>query len=307
MLKRILIILAVFLIGGPVSARINYRVQADINTDASIADSVVQVAQVRLNHLIEDFAVDSLDIFIVSSHRKFDSLAGNSIPDWGVGVAIPYRHRIVIKSPLITPGDKSLGELTAHELAHIVLSNAVGFRKVPRWFDEGLAMYISTEWSWSDNLATAWAVVLGGMIPLDDIERLNRFEGEMVRVAYSESFLAFKYFIETYGRSGLNIFLDRIREGRSIDEAFIHATGADHEKFQAEFKIYLSGRYNLIALIFDSNLLWIILGLIVIIGFIIARLNRKRRIRQLEEYDMLHSTDYDYGEVEKPDEDKPWD
>ena len=46
---------------------------------------------------------------------------------------------------------------------------------------------------------------------------------------------------------------------------------------------------------------------VVIIGFVIKRLNRKKRIHKLEEYEALHSTDFDYGEVEKPDEDKPWD
>jgi hypothetical protein len=306
-LSRLIAIFVIFFLGCPLWARIQYRILADIPQEAALVDSIIQESLARLDRLIDSIQVDSLDVYIVKSHKKFDSLAGNTIPDWGVGVAIPHRYRIVIKSPLITPGDKTLGELTAHEFTHIALANAVGFRRLPRWFDEGMAMYISTEWSWSDNLATSWAVVFGGEILLSEIENLSRFEGEMVRVAYSESYLAFKYFLDTYGHSGLNIFLDRIKAGDAIDNAFIVATGANHDSFQAEFKIHLSGRYNLIALIFDSNLLWILMGLVVIIGFIITRLNRKRRIRRLEEYDMLHSTDFDYGEKEKPDEDKPWD
>jgi hypothetical protein len=306
-LNRLLIILTVSFLCGPGAARVDYNIYADIPNDSVFADSTVRFTAERLVELIGPLDIDSLDIFIVASHKAFDSLAGSSIPDWGVGVAVPFRHRIVIKSPLITVGDKSLGELTAHEFSHIALSRAVGYRRVPRWLDEGLAMYVSAEWGWSDNLAMSWAVVLGSVIPLSQIEQLNRFEGERVRVAYSQSYLAFKYLLDTYGRSGLNILIDQIRSGKAIDQAFIAAIGADLEAFEREFTGYLNRRYNLLTLIFDSNLLWIILALVVVLGFLIVRFNRKRRISRLDEYDKLHSTDFDYGEVEEPDEDKPWD
>ena len=287
--------------------QVNYNILSDNPDEVNHADSVTRATISRLEALIGEFTIDSLDIYIAGSDEVFDSLSGGSIPDWGVGVAIPYRHRIVIKSPSITTGDKSLGELVAHEVTHIALAHATGYRDLPRWFNEGMSMYLSTEWSWDDNLATSWAVVLGGDIELSDIERLNRFEGEMVRVAYSESYLAFKYFLDTYGKSSLNILLDRIKAGDSFDDAFIFAIGASHATFEKEFQTYLRGRYNLIALLFNSNLIWILLAFVVIIGFVIKRLNRKKRIHKLEEYEALHSTDFDYGEVEKPDEDKPWD
>jgi hypothetical protein len=289
------------------SASPDYRIFADIPGDAAYADSVIRVTAARIESLIGPISIDSLDIFIVASHERFDSLAGNSIPDWGIGVAIPYRHRIVIKSPLITRGDKSLGELTAHEFSHIALATALDYRQMPRWLDEGMAMYFSAEWGWGDNLAVSWAVIFGGIIPLAEIEHLNRFEGDMVRVAYSQSYLAFKYLLDTYGKSGLNILLQNIRAGRRLDYAFITATGTDYNGFEREFSAYLHGRYNIVTLIFDSNLLWIIMALIVVIGFILARWRRKKRFREFEEREKYHSTDFDYGEVEKPDEDKPWD
>ncbi len=306
MKKPTLIFLLLLLICGP-AAEASYRIKSDIAADSAYADSVIKITSARLNRLIGTFTPDSLRIYIVNSEQRFDSLAGNTIPDWGAAVAIPVRHLIVIKSPLILTGDKSLGELVAHEFAHIALAQAVASRRVPRWIDEGLAMYTSAEWGWGDNLAIAWAVVIGGTVPLYQIERLNRFQGNKVRVAYSESFLAFKYFIDTYGVSGLDILLSSIRNGRSWDYSFIAATGADYASFEREFTTYLHGRYNLLTLIFDSSLLWILLALIVVVGFILTRVKRKKRMDQFDEYDKYHSTDFDYGEVEEPDEDKPWD
>jgi hypothetical protein len=283
------------------------RIAADVPLDAVYADSVIRVTDTRLETMMGLQAPAAMDVFIVTTQQAFDSLAGNAIPDWGAGVAIPFKHRIVIKSPRILPGDKSLGELVAHEYAHMVLASAVGYREVPRWLDEGLAMYMSAEWSWDDNLAMARAVIFGGEIPLSDIEHLNRFTAAKAQVAYAESFLAFKYFLDTYGRSSLRILLFGIASGKSFNDAMVAAIGANYGAFEQEFAGYLHGRYNIVSLLFDSNLFWILLAVIVIVGFLIVRLRRRRRIEELDEYDELHSTDFDYGEVEKPDEDKPWD
>ncbi|MDD4052677.1 MAG: peptidase MA family metallohydrolase [candidate division Zixibacteria bacterium] len=283
------------------------RVDADIPLDAAYADSVIHVTAGRLEPLVGFGAPDSLDVYIVTTQDKFDSLAGDAIPDWGAGVAIPYKYRIVIKSPRMMPGDKPLGELMAHEYAHMVMAHAVGYREVPRWLDEGMAMYMSAEWSWDDNVAMARAVIVGGEIPLTEIEYLNRFTAPKAQVAYSESFLAFKYFLDTYGKSSLRILLSGIASGQNIDDALVTAIGADYGAFEREFAGYLHGRYNIVSLLFDSNLFWILLAVIAVVGFIIVRLRRHKRIEQLDEYDALHSTDFDYGEVEKPDEDKPWD
>jgi hypothetical protein len=284
----------------------NIRIHADIPGDSAYADSVMAVSTSRLESLLGPIAIDSLDVFIVASQEKFDSLVGSALPDWGAGVAIPYRHRIVIKSPLILPGEKSLGELVAHEFSHIALARSAGYRSLPRWLDEGLAMYTSAEWSWDDNVAMGLAVVFGTSMTLNEIELLNRLPGDRAQVAYSESYLAVRYLLDTYGKSGFQLLLDNLRSGRRLDYAFTTATGADYNAFQQEFLTYLQGRYNIITLLFDSNLLWVLLALVIVLAFVLSRLRRRKRFREMEEYDKLHSTDFDYGKVEEPDEDKPW-
>jgi hypothetical protein len=205
------------------------------------------------------------------------------------------------------PGQKPLGELVAHEYTHIVLSNAVFRRPVPRWLNEGMAMYASAEWNWGDNLAMSWAVAIGSIIPLNEIEKINRFYDEQAHTAYAESYLAFKYFLDTYGQSGLKILLSNFQSGRRFDYAFVAATGAGQKSFEREFSAYLHRRYNLVSLIFDSNLLWILLAALFVVGIILNRFRRKKKLKEFDEYEKYHSTDFDYGDVEEPDENKPWD
>ncbi|MEZ5358424.1 MAG: peptidase MA family metallohydrolase [Candidatus Zixiibacteriota bacterium] len=291
----------------PVVAQGQTYIRADIARDSIYVDSVIEVTHRRLIRMIGFFPEDSLDVYIVNSKEQFDSLAGPYIPDWGAAVAIAHKNRIVIKSPRILPGDKSLGELAAHEYTHIALARKVGYRPIPRWFNEGMAQYLSAEWDWQDNVAMGTAILLGYTLDLSEMELLNSFTSGRAETAYAESYLAFRYFLENYGDSGVRIFLESCRRKNTFNQGMILATGAGYGTFEREFKIYLNGRYNLLAVIFNSNIIWLILALIIIIGFILTRIRRKSRMQELDEYDSLHSTDFDYGEVEKPDEDKPWD
>jgi hypothetical protein len=306
-MRKIFLLFSIILCISPADARTRYRIFAEIPGDSAYVDSVIQVTSVRLSNLIGPISVDSLDVYVVATEDRFRRLAGNAIPDWGAGVAIPFKRRIVIKSPLMLPGQKPLGELVAHEYTHIVLSNAVFRRPVPRWLNEGMAMYASAEWNWGDNLAMSWAVAIGSIIPLNEIEKINRFYDEQAHTAYAESYLAFKYFLDTYGQSGLKILLSNFQSGRRFDYAFVAATGAGQKSFEREFSAYLHRRYNLVSLIFDSNLLWILLAALFVVGIILNRFRRKKKLKEFDEYEKYHSTDFDYGDVEEPDENKPWD
>jgi len=282
--RKFVFILALILTTASAGAQTHFHIKADIPGDSAYVDSVVNVTTPRLEKLLGPIAYDSLDIFVAASEERFDSLTGNALPDWGVGVAIPYRSRIVIKSPLIMASGKTLGELVANEYTHIALSRFLGHTEPPRWINEGMAMYCSAEWGWTDNLAIGWAVVLGRIIPLNEIENLNRFDARQAETAYSESYLAFKYFLDSYGQSGLHILLTELQAKHSIDDALIAATGADRRYFEKEFSEYLRGRYNLVTLFFDSQLIWVLAALIVLLGFVIARIRRRERMNRLDDY-----------------------
>lgn len=290
---------------GQLSAR-NYII-ADYEPDSVLAVTILNEAVAQVEKTLGRLIDDSLVIYIVSTKSRFDSLTGRGIPDWGAGVAIPIRRRIVIKSPRLLTGSKGMRELLIHEYSHVALARFVRYHHVPRWLDEGMAVYHSAEWGWQDNLAVSWAAVLGYLVPLPNIEKLNSFSGEQAQLSYSQSYLGFEYFVDNYGLSSLHILLDNYRRGKGNDIAFKRAIGLDYAGFNDEFMVYLKGRYNVVTLIFDSSMLWVILAFLFVLGLILNRVRRKKRYAELEEYEKYHSSDFDYGEVEEPDEDKPWD
>lgn len=256
---------------------------------------------------------DSLDyrpeIHIVNLKQRFDSLIGGAFPDWGAAAAVPTRGLIVIKSPDAFNVGKSLPELLAHEYSHLALAHRTGWHRPPRWFDEGLAMYVSSEWGWTNNIAMSRAALFGDLLPLGAIEKVNRFSSPLAEVAYAQSYQAAKYLFDVYRVDAVTVFLDRIRAGAPLDSALLAATGSSYADFNAEFGIYLRGRYNLATLFMDTVYLWLFLALIVVVGAVLSYRRRKKYYEQWDEQEKLHSTDFDYGNPdnpEEPDDDEPW-
>jgi Peptidase MA superfamily len=275
-----------------------------------IADSALSGARTRLIDILGDSLDYRPDIYIPENPADFKAVVGAAFPDWGAAAALPYRRLIAIKSPAHFRIGRSLRELLQHEYAHLALENRLHHVEPPRWVDEGLAMFVSAEWGWLENISMTRAVIFGSLVPLDEIEQLNRFSEGKAATAYAESYLAVKYLLDSYGRETFNIFLDNLRERKTVDQALMAATGSGYRDFEKEFDNYLKQRYNLMTFFADTIYLWIFLALVVLVGFILYFLRRKRYFRKWEDEERFESRDFDYGDPGHPekedDEDKPW-
>ena len=273
------------------------------------ADRTLTAVRSRLYQLLGDTLRYRPSVYILDDLDYFEYLVGGRFPDWGAAAAIPTRGMIVVKSPFTHNIQRPLTQLLAHEYAHLVTAQRTGFYQAPRWFDEGLAMLVSTEWSWSDNMALSRAAVFGGFLKLDDIQLVNRFDESKAHLAYAEAYLAVQYLFDEYGATMVRVLLDQIASGANLDQALTAATGADEKEFEAEFTTYLQQHYNLATLFSDTMLFWVGLALIVVIAFILYYRRRQRYYRQWEAEEKLQSTDFDYGDVDRPeeaDDDEPW-
>ncbi|MBN4057118.1 hypothetical protein JYU19_02295 [bacterium AH-315-J21] len=259
--------------------------------------------------LLGPVELEEYKLYIANNEAQFDSLVQGVFPHWGAAAALPQLHRIVLKSPHLKLTGKTMETLAAHEYSHLLMY-ALADGKAPRWMDEGLAMYFAQEWSYQDFVNVSWAAIRGTMIPLAEIESLNTFSKARAEVAYAESYLAVNYLFEYYGPEGMKETLSGLKAGLSIDSAMQRAFGLDEAGFEREVFANIRENHTLLGILMGSNLFWGALALIVVIGFIRTRLNRKKRYAQWEEEERYQSTDFDYGDPDNPekidDEDEPW-
>jgi hypothetical protein len=265
-----------------------------------VVDSALASARQQMIMMLRDTLEYRPEIHLVDNLQEFDSLIGGKFPDWGAAAAVPPRQLIVIKSPMHFNVNRSLSELLAHEYSHLALAHRTGFYSAPRWFDEGLAMSVSKEWSWSDNLAMSKAAVFRGLLTLDTIEFVNRFSEGPAHVAYATSFLAVSYLYKQYGADAVNLMLDSIAHGVSIDAALLAATGSNYRDFEKEFRVYLDERFNASSLLADTMYFWLALAFILIAGGYLQWRRRRSYYKKWEREDRYESKDFDYGDADKP-------
>lgn len=274
------------------------------------ADESLARARELLTQLTGDTLAYRPSVYIVKDERRFNDLIGGKFPDWGAAAAFPERRLIAVKSPDHFNINRSLSELLAHEYTHLALAQSAGPGTLPRWFEEGMAMHVSMEWSWSDNLAMSKAAVFDQLIDLEEIRYVNRFNESKAHLAYAESYLAVNYLISTYGPGSIRIFLASIFSGGSEADAIYEATGSTAAEFGSDFRVYLNRRFNVASLFMDTIFFWLGLSILVIIGAILKFRRKKEFYRRWERRERLESTDFDYGDPDNPeqtdDEDEPW-
>lgn len=287
----------------------NFVIHIEDSSKRLQAESTLVAAGMDLSRMLGHEISYNPHVYVETDIAIFERRVGGRFPDWGAAAAIPERRMMVIKSPTVFRLRRSLSELLGHELAHLWLTDRMNSAAVPRWFDEGLAMSVSSEWRWSHNLAMSEAAVFGQLIPLADIESVNQFDQAEAQVAYAESYLAVGYFYKSYGKDAVHLFLDSLAAGSGADAALIVSTGSNYSDFDREFQLYLNERFTLVTLLMDTMYFWLALALILIVGAALKFRRRRQYYARWEKEEELHSTDFDYGDPDNPEateDDEPW-
>jgi hypothetical protein len=263
---------------------------------------VLEVAELRLEKLLDVKLFDTIAIAIVETQAQFDSLAGGRIPEWGAGAAIPSRNLIILREPMMDRYPGTMADLLQHELAHIALHHRVNGARLPRFIDEGFASWFAGEWAFSHVTTIAAAQITGSLLPLRDIDDVNRFHQAEANLAYAQSYLVVLLIFNRYGELAFLDLLDAFAAGRNLSEAFYQALGISFWTFEADYRKFLSDNYTLLAILSDMSGLWIILAIVVFIGWALLRRRKKHAYDRWKEEERYQSTDFDYSGSD----DEPW-
>lgn len=130
-----------------------------------------------------------------------------------------------------------------HELSHLVVGlatrNPLG--GLPRWLDEGLAMYAEGELPPANREALERAVRQGTLI---SVRSLSGYTGdpEQVDLYYAEVYSVVQFLLERYGRDRMRELLERFREGTYQEEALRQVYGLSLDELDAAWREWLGAR-----------------------------------------------------------------
>ncbi len=241
------------------------------------------------------FTLDTtVTLFLATNDAEFVKDAGVTPPDWGAGLALLDQARIVIKSPKYMPINRSFRELIGHELAHIMLYRAAGGRWLPRWLQEGFAMYSSGEWHIGQDILVARAAWTGRLIPLHKMEDLITFKGGQAQLSYTESYLAVNHLLTKADPYLLSDFLTMYRSNGDFYADWKKMVGQDYVAWITSWLTGTSREYHFFIFLLDNEMFWIILAALFILLFVLKKRQNARTKRRWEIEEKLNPPDDSY-------------
>jgi hypothetical protein len=161
---------------------------------------------------------ERIEIELCRDHGELERVARERLVHWTMGLALSGTPRLALKASV---GHEHLKHTLVHELSHVILGlrMAKARVRVPRWFDEGVAKYLSGEWTPDDEQLLAQAAVRKELIPLSRLQDNFPLQPERGSLAYAESCAFVKFLVGTRPTVDLPALMNEAAATGSIERA----------------------------------------------------------------------------------------
>jgi tetratricopeptide (TPR) repeat protein len=170
-------------------------------------------------------------------------------------IALCKFNRLMITSPKALARGYSWLDTLSHELLHLIISEK-SHNTVPVWLHEGLAKYNETRWRGPPGLAldAASENLLAKGVKNNKLITFEQMHPSMAKLpsqedtalAFAEVFSVIEFIEKTVeeknGKRATNVLLESLRDGASMDDALVAATGRDLAGLQRDWRAYLKKR-----------------------------------------------------------------
>jgi len=214
-----------------------------------LLNQLTQKAEEYYNEITEDFGFNRFNFWTWDNRAKiylFDTQDqyrnAHRDLDWSIGVVSIGNKSI--QSYTLAPG--LLDNVMAHELAHIIFREMVGFNNpaVPLWLDEGAASFQERR-SKSQSVKNYLVSKIKANIFMD-INQLNSFDlrqtedKQKVELFYLEAYSILDYLVKRFGKDKFVFFCQDLRDRKDLARALRSAYSFDSlGEFEAGWKAYI--------------------------------------------------------------------
>lgn len=222
-------------------------------------------------------------VYIAASPAEFSRLqpGGSTVPEWAIGVAWAEENIIVLKYASINGNIPDLYKTFRHELSHIALGRVTGYRNIPKWFVEGVAMFLAREWSFSRHEQMLYATLAGNLYSFEDIRHRFPAHHAATSLAYTQSLNLVDWLYGYMGPDEFHAFIRAIGSGEDFYVALERLSGRSTEELEALWLRSIRVNYSWLPLLTGSGFLWFAMSLLFIWGYIAYRRRKALHMRKL--------------------------
>lgn len=223
-------------------------------------------------------------IVLADSDARFRAATGGRAPEWGAGVAVPDEGLIVLRAYGGNRGAfDQLRPVLRHEIAHIALHRYFENRaRIPRWFDEGYAMWSAGEIDMGAEWQLRVAFATGRAPPLDSLGLAWPAMSGDAQIAYLLAASVVKYLINESGPRALDIFMQRWHQSGSFEDALAATYGLSLDQLETHWRRDVRRRYGWFAVLVQSAAFASFAGIGVLALYFVRRRKDRARLAQLK-------------------------
>jgi len=226
-------------------------------------------------------------IVIAPSRKEFVELQPTTrpAPEWAGALTYPGLGMVLIMTPgaMNTGGDR-YWSLLQHETTHLILGDAEAKYGtiLPRWFQEGVATYVSGEMNLSRLLQLGWAQATGATPEFRDLVRDFPSQSSLAGAAYARSYLFIRYITRRFGEDAVARLVEAsLREG-GINQGAAAAFGVPLSELMAGFDQYARVKATWIPVISSTATIWGLITLLVLVTWTRKKVQGMRTMLQWE-------------------------
>ena len=212
---------------------------------------------------------------------------------WSNGITI--KDKIIIKNPKISHISIShFYTVIRHEINHLFLNRINNNVSIPRWFNEGFAMYYANQQNINYRMTVTKNLKNEKLFNIFNLnEKFHSSLKHEFNFAYAYSNILFHEIINLYGEDIILKIILNIKDGESFESAFYLSTLNSLEFFNRSIYSKIKSKYRWFNLIRFPNFILIFSPIILIISFYIKRRRNIIKVKEWEiEEELLEEADY---------------
>ncbi|RMF05717.1 MAG: hypothetical protein D6768_00725, partial [Chloroflexi bacterium] len=207
----------------------------------SFGDALFERANEALDTLETDIGIsleNPIKIFIYANHNDLLQAISTGAQEWTGGQAFA-EHGVVVIGVSPSQLDWGLGAMT-HEMTHLVIHQATDnpFSDLPRWLDEGIAVYNENQEELDDDFKPVFdrAVANDKLMTLRTLSSPFPADPMEANLAYGQSGAVVKFIVDTYGSEAMANLLNIFADGALYDEALEQALKTNTDGLDNAFR-----------------------------------------------------------------------
>ncbi len=212
------------------------------NRSQDFGQTVLDKANSSLAHIstmLGSRLLHPINLWVYETDDDFHSSLQPNSYEWVGGEALPQLDEASIV--VVDISDTTLVRDMPHELTHLIFHQLIDPGvQVPRWFDEGLAVYNQIYHEPDMTARLRVALDTHALLRLDDITTDFPSNSDKAYLAYAQSWNLVSYMYSSFGLAKMTLLIKMLKDPQTtFDEDLQRALGEDQAHLENQWRIYL--------------------------------------------------------------------